>query len=202
MTSEIKITALSILMAAFLGQHALGAEYNGAVIAGPDDAPVTIEEYADFQCSYCARGADTMAQVLKDYPREVKLVFRNLPLDFHSNALNAAKAFSAIYLQNRNLAYRLQEELFSHQDQFEKQGVNYIYSLAEKIGVNMDRMKDDMNSDNVEKMLKTDHAAAVKHNFQGTPSFLIGSEPVTGARPYDELKKIIDRQLKTTTEKF
>ncbi len=156
---------------------------------------VTIEEFSDFQCPYCARGADTMKEVLKDYPGKVKLVFRNMPLPFHPHALVAAKAFTAVRLQSPKLGCAFRDELFANQHELAEQGESYLYALASQLGVDVSKMKTDMAGDQVAKSLAEDQQLANTHGFNGTPSFMIGTVAITGARPYSEFKKIIDQQL-------
>lgn len=174
---------------------AVAGTTDGCVVAGPDNAAVTIEEFADFECSYCVRGSNTMKDVLKDYAGKVKLVFRNMPLPAHPTAMIAAQAFAAVCLQSPTLAYAYQAALFENQDKFVSEGEPYLYSLAQKLGVDVDQMKTDMNGDQVAKSIARDNQLAQAHNFKGTPSFMIGTEPVQGAYPYDQIKSIIDKQL-------
>ena len=195
MNLKLKTNVFTTVLVSLLSLHSWASSDEGAVIAGPDNAQITIEEYADFECHYCVSGANTMRLLLKEYDGKVKLVFRNLPLDFHKYSLVAAKAFSAVYLQNRNLAYEFYSEIFANQEQLKSRGVEYLYSMAKIIGVNVEQMKKDMESDKVYKMLEADRAAAKIHNFKGTPSFMIGNEAVTGSYPYEYIKKIVDRQL-------
>ena len=136
-----------------------------------------------------------MREVLKNYAGKINLVFRNMPLPFHQNALVAAKAFSAVCLQSPSLAYSYQKNLFDNQDKLVNQGEPFLYEVAEKLGVDVTRMKFDMNGEAVAKSIAEDRQFADSHNFKGTPSFMIGTEPIAGAFPYDEIKKIIDRQL-------
>lgn len=58
---------------------------------GDKDAPVTIVEYTDFECPYCARGSETIKEVLKQYPKEVRVLIKHLPLDFHPKAFTSSK---------------------------------------------------------------------------------------------------------------
>src|SRR5262245_24613855 len=67
----------------------------GDYVRGPADAPVTIVEFSDFQCPYCKRAADTVHQIWKEYPKEVRFVFKQNPLSFHQNAYIAAEAAAA-----------------------------------------------------------------------------------------------------------
>jgi len=167
----------------------------GTVIAGPADAPLTIEEYVDFSCHFCADGSMKIKEAMNDYPGKIKLVLRNMPLPMHPNALVAAKAFDAVWLQCSVLANLFQANLFAHQQEFNIIGEPYLYELAAKVGADVDEMKRDMASDKVATMIAQDQAAADANGFKGTPSFVIGSETVTGDRHLEEFKKVIDREL-------
>ena len=175
--------------------HAGDKTSEGCVLAGPAQAPVTIEEYADLECGYCAKGAKTMRKVLRDYPGQVKLIFRNMPLPFHSAALVAAKALTAVCLQDSALAYAFQAEVFHHQRRLEREGESYLYETADQLGVDVDQMKTDMAGPVVAQSISDDQQLAAAHGFKGTPSFMIGNESIVGAVPYSEIKAAIDRQL-------
>src|SRR5690606_14510661 len=78
---------------AFLTPPVVQVSAEGAPFKGPKDAPITIVEFSDFQCSYCKRVLPVLQQVLEGYPGEVKLVFRDFPiLSIHPQAQNAAEA--------------------------------------------------------------------------------------------------------------
>lgn len=167
----------------------------GCAIADPPHGVITIEEFADFECSYCARGANVLKRVLKEYPGKIRLVYRNMPLAAHANALVAARAFSAVCLQSPAFADAFQRRLFANQAEFRSKGEPYLYEIAVRIGVNLGRMRADMGGADVARELAEDQLAAIRHSFTGTPSFVIGNETVVGAVPYSEIKKVIDRQL-------
>lgn len=175
---------------------AQSSRQGGRIIAGPDDAPITIEEFADFHCKFCARGSNTIGQILKNYPGKIKLIFRNLPLPMHSpGGLTAAKAFTAVSLLNPKLAYAYQNSLFQNQEKLIKVGEAFLYEVAESMGLNVPEMKESMAGEAVARIILEDQQIAESHKFKGTPSFLIGSEEVVGARPYEDIAKVIDRQL-------
>lgn len=167
----------------------------GCEIFGTPEAPLTIEVYSDFECPYCAKGSNLVKQALRDYPGRIRIVYRNLPLAAHSNSLNAAKAFTAICLQSPSLANKFQDDLYLNQPQLKSKGEDYLYGVAKKNGVNIDQLKIEMDSAEVAQSIADDQQAAKSHNFNGTPSFMIGSEPVVGALPYTEIKRVIDKQL-------
>jgi protein-disulfide isomerase len=194
-SKRLSLILIGIVTSASLTWADTNSSGSGCAIAGPKNAPLTIEEYADFECPYCVRGANTIKQALKEYPGKIKLIYRNMPLPFHSHAVAAAKAFSAVCLQSPQLAMTFHNELFANQEELQKKGEAYLFEVANKIGVNVERMKQDMDGPEVAKSLSEDQQAAEAHGFKGTPSFLIGSEPVVGAMPYSEIKKVIERQL-------
>lgn len=183
---------LSVAIFTFVSGVALA---DGCVIKGSDQAQLTIEEFADFECSYCQRGANTMKDILREYGEKIKLVFRNMPLSFHSHSETAAKAFAAVCLLNPKVAFEFQDELFTHQRRLEEKGEAFLYETAQKLGVDLLQLKDMMKGEAVAKSLAEDKKAAEKLGFRGTPSFLIGSEAVSGALPYADIKQIVDRQL-------
>ena len=165
-------------------------------IAGPDNAKVTIEEFADFHCGYCAKGSQAMKQVVKAYPTEVKIVYRNLPLPFHDpGATTAAKAFSAACIQDPQQAHQLQNSLFETQERLVKEGDSYLFEAAKTAGLDVEKLKTDMKGAKVAKDLQEDQKAAERLGIKGTPSFLIGKEVVVGARPFSDYQKVIEKQL-------
>jgi len=179
----------------FLAGTAGAESKEGCVIAGPSSAPVTIEEYVDFECGYCEKASSTMKKILRDYQGKVKLVLRNLPLPSHANSEIAARAFVAVWLQDSAMAYDFQERVFANQNRLSSEGQSFLMEVAKSLGLDPARVTSDMNSDQVTKILADDKKLAEKYGFKGTPSFRIGKESVVGARPYSNYKAIIDRQL-------
>lgn len=166
------------------------------VIAGSESAPLTIEEFADFQCPYCAKGSQVMERILRHYPGKIRLIFRGVALPMHlPTSETANKAFGAIWLQDPGYARLFQEELFQQIDRLKSEGEAVIYEVAKTVGADVERMKTDMSSETVRRFLEEDRQKMQALNITGTPSFLIGSELVVGVRPFEEFEKIIDRHL-------
>ena len=159
-------------------------------VKGPASAKVTIIEFSDFQCPYCTRGRETMEKVLKEYPNDVKVVFKNLPLPFHNQAMPAAKAALAAHRQNK--FWEMHDELFANQ---QKLNEGFYVEAATKLGLNIDQFKKDMADPEIEKQVKEDAALAEKNDIQGTPGFFVNGVAVKGAYPYEHFKTIIDRWL-------
>lgn len=199
-----QIESLSSKLRLFISIIAIGAAHfataddlaiKSAPIAGPENAPIRIEEFLDFQCPYCTKGSQTIEKVLHDFSGKVSLVIRNLPLPGHPHSAAAAKAFTAVALQSPALAFKFQEEVFNQQARLATEGEQLLFEVAENIGANLKQMKSDMNAEVVAKILENDKMLAQARNIRGTPSFVIGTETVIGARSYPEIKSIIEKQL-------
>ena len=75
------------------------------VFFGPKDAKITIVEYSDFECPYCSKGHATIDEVMKAYPKDVRVFYKHLPLDFHPMAMPAARYFEAVAMQDLSLIH-------------------------------------------------------------------------------------------------
>lgn len=166
-------------------------DLTGSPVKGPDNAKVTIVEFSDFQCPYCRRGYETMEQVAKAYPNDVKIVFKHFPLQFHNEAEPASKASWAAQQQGKFWEYH--EELFKNQD---KLGAEYYVELAKSLKLDVERFKKDMASEAAAKQIKADSEIGQKNGIQGTPGFFVNGVAVKGAYPAEHFKGIIDRWLK------
>jgi protein-disulfide isomerase len=158
---------------------------------GPKNAPITIIEFSDYECPFCKRGADTIEAVLKEYNGKVRLAFKNLPLSFHANARPAAKAALAAGEQGKY--WEFHDELFNNQRTL---GEELYISIAQKLKLDVEKFKKDMQKESYDKLISKDEELAKKLDIQGTPGFVVGGVPVKGAYPFAHFKKIIDQLLK------
>ncbi len=157
---------------------------------GPADAPVTIIEYTDFQCPYCARGSRTLDLVRKHYPDKVRVVFKNLPLKMHKQAEPAARAALAAHKQGKFWEYH--DRLFQNSSNLKDE--TYA-KLAADLGLDVDRFNADMASGEIAAQLQTDMEQAKALGFNGTPRFLVNGVEIKGAYPPDYFVTVIERLL-------
>jgi len=143
------------------------------VTRGPADALVTIVEYADFQCPFCARVEPTLDRVLDEYNGRVRLVWRDFPLAFHESAAPAALAAREARAQGR--FWQVHKQLMASQGALDR-------PPAERPGARAE--------------LDADVAAAAKLGVRGTPTFFINGRRVVGAQPFEKFKGIIDEELR------
>jgi protein-disulfide isomerase len=168
----------------------------GRAIWGPADAKITIVEYSDFQCPYCSRGYQTIEEVKKAYPGQVRFVFKHLPLEFHPLALPAAKYFEAVARQGADKAYKFHDNVFSNQAELNSKKEAFLKESAKKAGADMKKLEKDLADASLVERINKDTAEAQKFGISGTPGFIINGVSLKGAYPFPEFKNIIDRQLK------
>jgi protein-disulfide isomerase len=167
-----------------------------APVRGPANAKVTIIEFSDFQCPYCRRGFETMEEIMKAYPNDVKIAFKHYPLPFHKEAEPAAKAAWAAQQQGK--FWEFHDALFKNQD---KLGTQFYLDTAKELKLDVEKFKKDMASPEASKQIQEDTDLGARNGIQGTPGFFVNGVAVRGAYPASHFKQIIDRWLKGSPAK-
>lgn len=157
---------------------------------GNKNAKVTVVEFSDFQCPFCSKGKDIADQLVKLYPNDVKIVFKNLPLDFHPQAMPAAKAALAAGKQGK--FWEMHDTLFNNQKSLNEA---FYEEAAKNLKLDLTKFKADMASKEIEDAVKADLDQARALNVQGTPNFFVNGVNLRGAYPVEDFQKIIDRWL-------
>jgi protein-disulfide isomerase len=163
-------------------------EIGKSPVKGAANAPITIVEFSDFQCPFCKKGYETMEKLLKEYPTDVKVVFKNLPLPFHNEAKPAAQAALAAGKQGK--FWEMHSKLFENQDQLNAD--NYA-KFAGELGLNVEQFKKDTESKEIADQIEADMKIANANGVQGTPGFFVGGVQVKGARPVSDFKELIEK---------
>ncbi len=164
-------------------------------VRGSKDAPIVLVEYSDFECPYCTRGYKTVNDLLEKYGKNIKFVYKHLPLDFHPAAMPAAAYFEAINLQSSKKAYEFHDAIFNEQRKLKK-GTKFLDSVAKKLNVDMARLKKDIKSQKVKDIIEADIKEANSFGIRGTPGFLLNGVPVKGAYPTSHFIGIVDELKK------
>ena len=138
-------------------------------IRGPDDAPVTLLEYGDFECPYCGRAEESIRELLVSAGSDVRYVWRHLPLnDVHPLAQLAAEASEAAAAQGR--FWELHDALLSDQDSLRPSD---LARHAAQLGLDVERFNDDLHSHRHAARVFADVASADESGVSGTPTFFI-----------------------------
>jgi len=148
-------------------------------ILGPASAPLTLVEYADFECPFCARATGVAKEVRKHFGDSLRYVFRHLPLpDVHPYAEVAAAAAEAAGAQGR--FWDMHDLLFAHQDQLELED---LAGYAGRLGLDVEDFLRDIDEQRHASRIREDVADAEASGARGTPTFFVGNRRHQG--PYD-----------------
>ncbi len=157
---------------------------------GPADAPITIVEFADYECPYCKRGYDVMSKVMDEYEGKVRWVFRDYPLSFHKNAISYAVAANCAGAQGK--FWEMHDAILDNQKAIKKDGIE---GQAEKLGLEMGAWKTCTKDEAQKKEVMADMTDGAALGVTGTPAFFINGIMISGAQPFENFKDIIDREL-------
>jgi protein-disulfide isomerase len=161
----------------FLQEPRVEVAADGFPSKGPADAPVTIVEFSDFQCSFCARVVPTLNRVLETYGDKVRLVYRNFPLTgMHTHAQKAAEA--SLCAREQGKFWEMHDLVFANQHQLSDAD---LYRFAEQIGLNLAKFKASYEAKRGEKLVDADRSHGEKIGIQGTPAVYVNG------RLYNEL---------------
>jgi protein-disulfide isomerase/formylglycine-generating enzyme required for sulfatase activity len=166
----------------------------GNPVKGPAGAKVVIQEFADFQCPFCKRAQPTMDQIIKQYGGRVKVVWRNLPLDFHTDAPLAAEAAYEAFVQQGNGGFwRFQKKLYDKQPDIKRPTLE---AIAQEIGLDMRTFRAALDDHTHRAAIDDDKHIADTAGIRGTPGFTINGYFLSGAQPFAQFDKLIKLALK------
>ena len=174
----------------YLQEPKVELDISGQPVRGPQNAKVTIVEFSDFQCPFCKRFKATVDQLVKEYPNDVKHVYRNLPLAFHSNAMPAARG--AICANRQGKFWEFRDVLFENATALEEANLR---KYAEQAKLDLTQYDACLKDPAVDKQVDADLAYAQQVGASGTPTSFINGVLFSGARPYEELKRVVDEKL-------
>jgi len=160
---------------------------------GPEDAPVTIIEFSDFQCPYCARfDAETLPQILSNYGDRVRFVYRDFPLtSLHQYALKAAEASECA--DDQGAYWKYHDLLFQNQSALDDASLK---SYAASLGLDTAAFNECLDSDKQMSEVRKDVEDGLTAGVQGTPAFFINGVLISGAQPYSAFQAAIEAALK------
>jgi len=180
-TADVPDTGSDVDMADLIG---------GNAIIGDPDAPITIVEWSDFECPFCARFYNDAYQDIKENwidTGKAKLVFRDFPLSFHANAQKAHEA--AECAGDQDMYYEMHDALFENGV---SGGVSSFKTYAADLGLDQAEFDDCLDSGKHEAEVKKDMADGMKAGVQGTPGFIIEGQLISGAQPYAVFEQLLN----------
>jgi protein-disulfide isomerase len=164
-----------------------------APVKGADakHAKVTIVEWSDFQCPYCGKVEPTIDQIMKEYGKDLRFAFKELPLPMHQNARGAAEAALAAKAQGK--FWEMHDLMFKNQQALSRADLE---KYAAQIGLNVEKFKADLDSGKWKAKVDTEMKEGNKIGANGTPSFFINGKFFVGAQPFEQFKTKIEEAMK------
>lgn len=165
---------------------------DGNPSTGPQDAPVTIVEFSDYQCPYCGRWYNEVyARLMQAYPGKIRFVYRDFPLySIHPEAGPAAEAANCAGEQH--YYWQFHDALFQ---QKEGLGSEAYVKYASEIGLNLDQFNQCVSEHRYKSEVDADYQYASKLGVSSTPTFFVNGLAVVGAQPFEVFQQVIDKEL-------
>src|SRR5579884_497205 len=140
----------------------------GAPAKGPENARITLVEFSDFECPYCSKAVHEVDAVLKAYPNDVRLIYKQFPLSTHPHARLAANAALAANAQGK--FWQMHDALFAGHSQLSR---DHILLWAKSLGLDMNRFTADLDSGKYNAAIDKDINDGDEAGVDGTPAFFI-----------------------------
>jgi protein-disulfide isomerase len=161
---------------------------------GGATALVTIVEFADYQCPYCAVAEETLRDLRGRYGEALRFVFKDAPLPFHPWAEPAAEAALEVRAEKGDAAFwAVHDQLFDHAREL---STDAIVRLAQAAGAPADRVRAAMSKHSHAAEIEADEDLADDFDAEGTPYFFIDGRRLVGAQPRERFAALVDEELK------
>lgn len=151
---------------------------------GPNDAPVTLVEFADFECPHCKEFNDNFVAIRAKYP-QVRLIYKDYPLvDIHPWAETASVAARCAYMQSPDAFWKMHDVIFKNQDNITPDNAfDELNSFAKDAGLDADAFKSCLSSPEAAKAVEANRADAITLGVSSTPTIYVNGRPVVGGDP-------------------
>jgi protein-disulfide isomerase len=158
-------------------------------VRGPKDAPVTVVEFSDFQCPFCAGLQSTLDQVRKAFPKDVRLIYKQYPLNIHPYARQAALASLAAYAQGK--FWEMHDKMFQN---FKDINDENLRKWAREVGLNVGEFQNAIESGKHDAMVQKDMTDGANAKVLGTPTVFVNGKRLSD-KSFEGFKKAIQDEL-------
>ena len=157
---------------------------------GAANAKVTIVEFADFECPHCAEMSKILDGLVKKYPKDIAVVFKQFPLPHHTHASGAAR--SALAAGRQGKFWPMHDMIFMNQGSLSNEK---FIQFARELGMNVDRFKKDMNDPVLYGQIENERKEAIQANITGTPAVYVNGrmfmDGINGAKLEEMIQRVI-----------
>ena len=158
---------------------------------GPENAPVTIVEFSDFECPFCGRVNPSIKKIRDTYGDKVQVVFRQFPLDIHPNARKAGEA--ALCADQQGKFWAMHDAMFANQKKLAVDGLKLI--AAGIVDLDTTAFNDCLDSGRFADTVAKDIKEGARAGVSSTPAFFINGRYLSGSQPFENFAEIIDDEL-------
>lgn len=166
---------------------------NGAPAKGPAKARMTIVEFSDFQCPFCVRAVQQLEAVMKTYPNDVRMIYKQFPLESHSQAALAARASLAAHAQGK--FWPLHDHMYANSRAINREK---ILTWAKDLGLDMPRFIATLDSPATKAQVDRDIADGERAAVNATPTIYLNGKKYQGSLEPQVLIPLIAAELKNT----
>ena len=163
----------------------------GAPSRGPENAKITLVEYSDFQCPYCSKAILEANQVLRAFPKDVRLVYKQFPLDQHADAQFGAEASLAAQAQGK--FWEMHDLLYAG---FPDLSRARVFGYAKRIGLDMKRFTADVDGHKYKARVATEESEGEENGVSGTPTFFLNGRKYNEVFTAAKMAPLIQGELK------
>ncbi|HEY0748449.1 MAG TPA: thioredoxin domain-containing protein [Steroidobacteraceae bacterium] len=164
---------------------------------GPDNAVITIVEFSDFQCPFCGRMAPVLRALLKEYPTQVRLLFRNMPLTgVHPNAQKASEA--AVCADQQGKFWSMHDLLYAEQNSL---SADALKEKAKRLSLDSSAFDDCLDAGHGSATVKADVDAGEHLGIASTPASFLNGRFVGGALPLFQWRALVEDELERVARK-
>lgn len=168
---------------------------------GDPKAQVTVVEYSDFQCGYCLRAANGVADLLKDYKGKVRVLYKQFPLSFHKWAEEASIASLCVYDQANEKFWEFHDAIFEKQSEIKVAGAKETFAeMARNLGVDMKKYDECVKSEETRRRVASDMNEGRSIGVSGTPTFVVDGFVISGGANMKAIRNAVDYRLSLKPE--
>jgi len=163
---------------------------------GDPEAQVVVVEYSDFQCSYCARAANQVADLLQDYKGKIRFFYKQFPLPFHKWAEEASIASLCVYEQSNEKFWKIHDSIFEKQSEIKVVDARKTFAgMARGLGVDMKKYDECVESERVKRRIASDIEEGRSIGISGTPTFVVDGFVVSAGANMQAVRNAVDYRL-------
>ena len=165
-------------------------DVDGAPTRGPANAIVTLVEFSDFQCPFCANVTPLLVRLQREYPKNLRIVWKHFPLPMHAQARGAHRA--AVAAGEQGKFWEMHDRIFARPGDLDRKTLE---NHARALGLDFAKFEKALDSPGVDAQIEDDISEGQSIGVRGTPTFVINGRVFSGALPYEAFKAQVEQSI-------